>query len=149
MLFVVCWFFKVLSFSFSIYCLTRALSESEICTLRFAGWKPTKLRRVLQWLSLHRVHPVNVPIQRTAHLSSVSPANDTKVSMFGYKNFSRCEPGSNLSPIVPEACALTTELPRYWTTTFKKKIFQEYHQSVQQFRSRSPSPTFCRCKLFA
>ena len=33
-------------------------------------------------LSLHRGHPVNVPIRRTAHLFTVIPANNTKESVF-------------------------------------------------------------------
>ena len=37
--------------------------------------------------SLHKGPPVNVPIRRTAHLSSAIPANDTKESMFGHQNF--------------------------------------------------------------
>ena len=40
-------------------------------------------------LSPHRGHPVNVPIRRTAHLSSVIPANDTKESVFEHQNFPR------------------------------------------------------------
>ena len=30
-------------------------------------------------------HPVNVPIRRTMHLSSVIPVNDTRKSMFGHR----------------------------------------------------------------
>ena len=57
------------------------------------------------WLSLHRGHPVNVPIRRTMHLSSVIPANDTRESVFGHRNFSRRERESNLGPLAPEASA--------------------------------------------
>ena len=57
------------------------------------------------WISLHRGHPVNVPIRRTMHLSSVIPANNTKESVFGHRNFPRCERGSNLGPLAPEASA--------------------------------------------
>ena len=60
---------------------------------------------------MHMGHPVNVPIRRTMYLSSV-PANDTRESVFGRRNFPRRERGSNLGPIAPEASALTTELPR-------------------------------------
>ena len=31
---------------------------------------------------MHRGHPVNIPIRKTAHLFSVIPANDTKESVF-------------------------------------------------------------------
>ena len=56
---------------------------------------------------------MNVPIRRTMHLSSVIPANDTRESVFGLRNFPRRERGSNLGPLAPEASALTTELPRF------------------------------------
>ena len=47
------------------------------------------------------------------HLSNVIPANDTRESVFGLRNFPRRERGSNLGPLAPEASALTTELPRF------------------------------------
>ena len=47
------------------------------------------------------------------HLSSVIPANDTRESVFGLRNFPRRERGLNLGPLAPEASALTTELPRF------------------------------------
>ena len=50
-------------------------------------------------------------VQRTAHLSSVIPANDTRESLFGHRNVLRREQGKNLEPLTPEANALTTELP--------------------------------------
>ena len=100
---------QMLSFflSFSIYCQTlfRVLSAGVLCTLRVAGWKPTSNHIEITvgffylhkgWLSLHRGHPVNVPIWRTMHLSSVIPANDTRESVFGHRNFPRRERGSNL-----------------------------------------------------
>ena len=40
------------------------------------------------------------------HLSSVIPANDTRESVFGHRNFSRRERESNLGPLAPEASAL-------------------------------------------
>ena len=52
-----------------------------------------------------RGHPVNVPIRRMMHLSSVIPANDTRESMFGQRNFPRPKRGSNLGPLAPEASA--------------------------------------------
>ena len=55
--------------------------------------------------SLHRGHPVNIPIRRTMHLSGVIPANDTRESMFGHRNFPRRVRGSNLGPLAPEASA--------------------------------------------
>ena len=102
--------------SFSIYCQTlfRVLSAGVLCTLRVAGWKPTSNHIEITvgffnlhrgWLSLHRGHPVNVPIRRTMHLSSVIPANDTRESVFGHRNFSRRERESNLGPLAPEASA--------------------------------------------
>ena len=47
--------------------------------------------------------PVNVPIQRTAHLFSVIPANNTKESMFGHQNVS--SPAAGIKPVnlAPEA----------------------------------------------
>ena len=54
-------------------------------------------------LSLHRGHPVNVPIQRTMHLSSVIPANVNRESVFGHQIFPCRERGSNLEPLAPEA----------------------------------------------
>ena len=36
------------------------------------------------------------------HLSSVIPANDTRESVFGDRNFSRRERESNLGPLAPE-----------------------------------------------
>ena len=92
----------------------RALSAGVYCTLRVAGWKPTSNHIEITvgffnlhrgWLSLHRGHPVNVPIRRTMHLSSVIPANDTRESVFGHRNFSRRERESNLGPLAPEASA--------------------------------------------
>ena len=38
-------------------------------------------------------------------LSSNIPANDTRESMFGHRNFPRRERGSNLGPLAPEANA--------------------------------------------
>ena len=108
--------------SSSIYCQTlfRVLSAGVLCTLRIAGWKPTSnhieitvgffnLRR--GWLSLHRGHPVNVPIWRTMHLSSVIPANDIRESVFGHRNFHRLERGSNLGLLAPR------QVPNHWATT--------------------------------
>ena len=104
--------------SFFLYILPdalfRALSAGVHCTLRVAGWKPTSNHIEITvgffnlhrgWLSLHRGHPVNVPIRRTMHLSSVIPANDTRESVFGHRNFSRRERESNLGPLAPEASA--------------------------------------------
>ena len=54
---------------------------------------------------MHRGHPVNVPIRRTMHLSSVIPANDTRESVFVHRNFPRREWESNLGPLAPEAGA--------------------------------------------
>ena len=105
-------------FSFFLYILPgarfRALSAGVHCTLRVAGWKPTSNHIEITvgffnlhrgWLSLHRGHPVNVLIRRTMHLSSVIPANDTRESVFGHRNFSRHERESNLGPLAPEASA--------------------------------------------
>ena len=47
--------------------------------------------------------PVNVPIQRTAHLFSVIPANDIRESMFGHKNVSSPTAGINRDTPAPEA----------------------------------------------
>ena len=104
--------------SFFLYILPgtrfRALSAGVDCTLRVAGWKPTSNHIEITvgffnlhrgWLSLHRGHPVNIPIRRTMHLSSVIPANDTRESVFGHQNFSRREWESNLGPLAPEASA--------------------------------------------
>ena len=104
--------------SFFLYILPdarfRALSAGVHCTLRVAGWKPTSNHIEITvgffnlhrgWLSLHRGPPVNVPIRRTMHLSSVIPANDTRESVFGHRNFSRRERESNLGPLAPEASA--------------------------------------------
>ena len=104
--------------SFFLYILPgarfRALSAGVHCTLRVAGWKPTSNHIEITvgffnlhrgWLSLHRGHPVNVPSRRTMHLSSVIPANDTRESVFGHRNFSCRERESNLGPLAPEASA--------------------------------------------
>ena len=48
-------------------------------------------------------HPVDVQIRRTMHLSSAIPAEDTRESAFGHRNFPRREVGSNLGPLAPEA----------------------------------------------
>ena len=54
-----------------------------------------------------------VLIQRMMHLSSVIPANDTRESVFGLRNFPRHERGSNLRPLAPEQRqVLTTIGPR-------------------------------------
>ena len=47
------------------------------------------------------------------HLSSVIPANDTRESVFGRRNFPRRVRGPNLGPLAPGASALITELPRF------------------------------------
>ena len=56
--------------------------------------------------------PVNVPIRRTAHLSSVIPANDTKESIVGHRNF--FSPAAGIEPMTSSTkgalSALTTEL---------------------------------------
>ena len=41
--------------------------------------------------------PVNVPIRRTEHLSSVIPANDTKENMVGHRNIS--SPAAGIKPM--------------------------------------------------
>ena len=61
-------------------------------------------RELLQF-SLHRGHPLNVPIRRRMHLSSVIPANDTRESMFGHQNFPPNEQGSDLGSLAPETMA--------------------------------------------
>ena len=81
--------------SFFLYILPgarfRALSAGVHLTLRVAGWKPTSNHIEITvgffnlhkgWLSLHRGHPVNVPIRRTVHLSRAIPANDTRESVW-------------------------------------------------------------------
>ena len=50
------------------------------------------------------------------HLSGAIPANDTRKSVFGLRNFPLRERRSNLGPLAPEASALTTELPRLLLT---------------------------------
>ena len=101
------WSIYALSFSFSIYCQTlfRVLWAGVLCTLRVAGWKPTSNHIEITvgffnlhkgWLSLHRGHKVNVLIRRTMDLSSVIPANDTRESVFGHRNFPRRKQGSHL-----------------------------------------------------
>ena len=72
--------------------------------------------------SLHRGHPVNVPIRRTVHLSRVIPANDTRESVFGHGNFPRHKRRSNLGPLAPKC--LTTELPHF--QHFFQQIFKNY-----------------------
>ena len=47
--------------------------------------------------------PVNVPIQRTAHLFSVIPVNDTKESMFGHQNVSSPVAGIKPNNLAAEA----------------------------------------------
>ena len=47
--------------------------------------------------------PVNVPIQRTAHLFSVIPPNDTKENMFGHQNVSSPAAGIKPDILAPEA----------------------------------------------
>ena len=109
---------RAIFLSFFFYILPgarfQALSAGVHCTLRVAGWKPTSNHIEITvgffnlhrgWLSLHRGHPVNVPIRRTMHLSSVIPANDTRESVFGHRNFSRRERESNLGPLAPEVSA--------------------------------------------
>ena len=49
------------------------------------------------WLSLHRGPPVNVPIRRTVHLSSVIPANDIKESIVGHRNV--FSPAAKIEPM--------------------------------------------------
>ena len=56
------------------------------------------------------------------HLSSVIPANDTRESVFGLRNFPRHERGSNLRPLAPEASALITELPRFRYITYRHRL---------------------------
>ena len=47
--------------------------------------------------------PVNVPIQRTAHLFSVITANDTKESIFGHQNVSSPSAGIKSDNLAAEA----------------------------------------------
>ena len=49
----------------------------------------------------------------TALSYCVIPANDTRESVFGLRNFPRRKRGSNLGSLAPDASALTTELPRF------------------------------------
>ena len=60
--------------------------------------------------------PVNVPIQRTAHLFGVIPANDTKESMFGHQNAS-----SPVAGIKPNILALFLLLYAKRTLVFRKR----------------------------
>ena len=73
--------------------------------------------------SLHRGHPLNVPIRRTMHLSSDISANDTRESVFGLQNVPLREWGSNLVPLAPEASALTTS---YHAFSREKRCMQNY-----------------------
>ena len=92
--------------SFFLYILPgarfRALSAGVHCTLRVAGWKPTSNHIEITvgffnmhrgWLSLHRGHPVNVPIRRTMHLSSVIPIIITLLSCYFW-----CSTGDSIGP---------------------------------------------------
>ena len=76
--------------SFSIYCQTlfRVLSAGVLCTLQIAGWKPTSIHIKLtvgffnlhrEWLSLHRGHPVNIPIRikKKQRMCGQSPHHST------------------------------------------------------------------------
>ena len=117
----------------------RALLAGVHCTLRVAGWKPPSDHIEITlgffnlhrgWLSLHRGHPVNIPIRRTMHLSSVIPANDTRESVFGHRNLPRSERGSNLGPLAPEASALTTELPRFQNSKFHPKARTKHCKNI-------------------
>ena len=69
-------------------------------------------------------HPINVPIRRTMHLSSVIPANDTGESALGLRNFPHRERGSNLGP---EASALITELPRSYPSSLLAAIKTDHY----------------------
>ena len=69
-------------------------------------------------------HPINVPIRRTMHLSSVIPANDTGESALGLRNFPHRERGSNL---VPEASVLITELPRSYPSSLLAAIKTDHY----------------------
>ena len=50
--------------------------------------------------------PVNVPIQRTAHLFSIILANDTKESMFGHQDVSSPAAGIKPENLAPEASSM-------------------------------------------
>ena len=84
----------------------RALSAGVHCTLQAAGWKPTRNHILITvgffhlhkgWLSLHRGHPVNVPIRRSMLLSKSIPANDTRESVFRLSLWAGIEPGTSSS----------------------------------------------------
>ena len=141
------WCAKCSFLSFSIYCQTlfRVLSAGVLCTLWVAGWKPTSNRIKITigffylhkgWLSLHKGHPVNVPIRRTMHLSSVIPANDTRESVFGHRSFPRRERRSNRGK------CLTTELPRFPNNTEKPSRCQciEIMPDPNNFNNKSYLP---------
>ena len=125
-----------LGYPFFIYCQTliRVLSACVLCTLRVAGWKPTCnhieivvgfFSLYMGWLSLYRGHPLNVPILRTMHLSSVSRANDTRECPVLTPNFSsiggEIEPGNSST----RGKCLTTELPGVLPFIFKLKYLYE------------------------
>ena len=62
------------------------------------------------------------------HLSSVIPANDTRESIFGHRNFPRCKEGLNLEPLAQEASALTTEPPRFQAVCFDVEYMEHQNQ---------------------
>ena len=72
------------------------------------------------WLSLHRGHPVNVPIRRTMHLSSVIPANDTMESVLGHQIF--FWPRAGIEP--------GTSSTNHWATTISQLLCPPRRRTV-------------------
>ena len=67
------------------------------------------------WLSLNKGHPVNVPIRRTMHLSSVIPANDIR------KSGSDTEVSSPLAGIEPGTSSTRGKCHNHWATTLPSR----------------------------
>ena len=63
-------------------------------------------------LSMHMVPPVNVAIRRTAHCFSIIPANDTKKSFFGHRNFSL--PTAEIEPGISSTKAQCAKAIQYY-----------------------------------
>ena len=100
--------------NFHNFLLLDYFPSTAMETLKTPSEYSVDFNRGFQGFSMANLETGNVPFQRTMHLSSVIPANDTRESVFGLRNFPRRKWGSNLGPLAPEASALTTELPLYY-----------------------------------
>ena len=82
--------------------IRKKRSSKQVCLWSFPYFDGLSSNSSLSGKSRH---PIHLTSRSEGHLSSVIPANDTRGSVSGHRNFLHRERGSSLGPLAPEASA--------------------------------------------